>query len=166
MTDSERFPTNGRRVFAGAAYRLWSAAVVTIIVVAFVAGCARWNLSKWPTSSGDKFFAVRSDTTAFYLHGPGQGGGPDKTLKKDTLVTVIRSSFGYSKVKLTTGEQGYVWNEDIIVAPPALVAAATETEATTPKVNLPSQPDSRPVPGDPLLEFEPTPIPQPTVPQN
>ena len=75
-------------------------------------------------SSGQKFFAVSSDKTSFYRYGPQQGNGPDESLPKDTLMTLIRPSFGYCKVQLVaTAKQGYVASEDIKPAPPTLVAA-------------------------------------------
>lgn len=70
-----------------------------------------------------KYYAVTKETP-FYHYGPLQGNGPDQKLAQDTLVTVVRPSFGYSKVKLLSGEQGYLASEDIHLASPALVAAA------------------------------------------
>jgi hypothetical protein len=72
---------------------------------------------------GGKYYAVTKETP-FYHYGPLQGNGPDQKLAQDTLVTVVRPSFGYSKVRLLNGEQGYLASEDIHVASPALVAAA------------------------------------------
>jgi hypothetical protein len=70
-----------------------------------------------------KYYAVTKETP-FYHYGPLQGNGPDQKLTQDTLVTVVRPSFGYSKVRLLNGEQGYLASEDIHLASPALVAAA------------------------------------------
>ena len=70
-----------------------------------------------------KVFAVTADKTAFYRYGPQQGNGPDQTLTKDTLMTVIRPSFGYCKVQLVAGGEGYVASEDIKPASPTLLAA-------------------------------------------
>lgn len=125
-------------------------------------GCARWNRARPAAANGEKFFAVTANSTPFYLYGPQQGSGADKTLPRDTLVTLIRSSFGYAKVKLTTGEQGYVARDDIRPAPPALIAAAnTPTESSG--VHLrPDFSDPRFMsPPASLPEFEPTPIPSP-----
>ncbi len=69
-------------------------------------------------------FAVISNSTSFYRYGPQQGNGPDQSLPKDTLMTLIRPSFGYSKVQLANGGgEGYVASEDIKPAPPTLLAA-------------------------------------------
>lgn len=78
--------------------------------------------------SGGKLFAVRADRTSFYRYGPQQGNGPDESLPKDTLMTLIRPSFGYCKVKLVDSEkEGYVASEDIQPAPPTLLASLNPT---------------------------------------
>lgn len=73
-------------------------------------------------------YAVGVEKTPFYRHGPQQGNGPDNELPRNTLVKLIRNSFGYSKVVVAdTGERGYVASEDITVASAAMIAAATAT---------------------------------------
>jgi hypothetical protein len=80
---------------------------------------------------------------------------------------LIRPSFGFSKVKLGTGEQGYIWNEDIKPASSAVIAAsAPRGEADVGRLTQPNPPDPRLVPSDPLPEFEPTPIPEPPLPEH
>jgi hypothetical protein len=134
----------------------------TVALPIAIAGCAGSNSDQPSAMNGEKFYAVITDSAAFYRYGPQQGNGPDKQLQKDTLMTLIRRSFGYCKVKLATGEQGYVATEDIDVAPPALVAAVT-TPPTPPTGSRhfrfdPNDPRFAPPPeGNP--EFEPTPIP-------
>ncbi len=72
-------------------------------------------------------YVVATEKTAFYRYGPQQGNGADMELPKETLVSLIRSSFGYSKVQLTsTGERGFVATEDIMRASPTLLAALTK----------------------------------------
>ncbi len=83
-------------------------------------------------ANSGKFYAVKVDKTGFFRFGPQQANGPDQQLTKDTLMTLIRPSFGYCKVKLMTGEDGYVANEDIEVASQALVSAATATPTPAP----------------------------------
>jgi hypothetical protein len=138
------------------------APLLLLAVIMLSCGCAKSNPARPVAANGEKFFAVTANSTPFYRYGPQQGSGPDKTLPKDTLMTLIRSSFGYSKVKLTTGEQGYVARDDIRVAPPALIAAAN-TPAESSGAHL--RPDlAEPpfvAPPDSLPEFEPTPIPSP-----
>jgi hypothetical protein len=75
-------------------------------------------------ANNGKVFAVTADKTSFFRYGPQQGNGPDESLPKDTLMTLIRPSFGYCKVQLMPSAQtGYVASEDIRPAPPTLLAA-------------------------------------------
>ena len=76
-------------------------------------------------ADGEKLYAVTAARTPFYRLGPQQGGGPDMQLPRDTMMTLIRPSFGYCKVHLVSGQEGYVAGEDIKPAPPALIAALT-----------------------------------------
>jgi hypothetical protein len=99
-------------------------AVVLILLVHFLTGCTSGEGTAKAARVG-KYYAVTSEKTAFYKYGPQQGSGADLQLPKDTLLTLVRSSFGYCKVTLTSGEQGYVAKEDINVAPPNVVAAVT-----------------------------------------
>ena len=134
----------------------------TVALALALAGCAEPNSNQPSAGNGGKFYAVITDSAPFYRYGPQQGTGPDKKLEKDTLMTLIRRSFGYCEVKLTSGEQGYVASEDIGVAPPALVDAATAPRASPTGSRHfhfdPNDPRFAPPPeGNP--EFEPTPIP-------
>lgn len=93
-----------------------------------VAGCNSVNQALSSPAGGAKIYAINKDSAAFYRYGPQQGNGPDSQLPKDTLVKLIRPSFGYSKVQLVKGaDQGYVASEDLQVATPAVIAAATAT---------------------------------------
>lgn len=78
---------------------------------------------------------------------------------------MIRTSFGYCKVQLLTGEEGYMANDDLAAASPALIAAnaspAKVTTAASARTEFP-EPDSSSVPLAPLPDFEPTPIPTPS----
>lgn len=56
-------------------------------------------------------------------------------LPRDSIMKVIRPSFGYVKVQLQNGENGYVANEDIRPAPATLVV-----EKLAPPLELPSPP--------------------------
>jgi hypothetical protein len=79
---------------------------------------------------------------------------------------LIRPSFGYSKVQLMNGQQGYVASQDIRAAPPQLVSAETtpmvpptsRETGRTPKFHF----DPRSIPAEPLPNDapEPTPIPE------
>jgi hypothetical protein len=116
-----------------------------------------------------KFYVVSVDSAAFFRHGPQAGRQPDKTLSKETVVKLIRPSFGYSKVQVVeTGEQGYVSSEEIRPASSALLASVSApktdpltTPSTTPAVeqfNLNSS-DPRLVP--PPEDLPPTELPAP-----
>ena len=89
-------------------------------------GCSSVARITSADTKNGKLFAVAADETAFYRYGPQQGNGPDEKLPKDTLMTLIRPSFGYCKVQLVAGaKEGYVASEDIKPAPATLVAALT-----------------------------------------
>jgi hypothetical protein len=120
-----------------------------------------------PTASNSgKYYAVSVKEAEFYLYGPQQANGPDRKLPQDTLMTLIRPSFGYSKVQLMSGQQGYVASQDIRAAPPQLVSAETtpaipassHAAGGTPKFRF----DPRSIPAEPLPNDapEPTPIPE------
>jgi len=85
--------------------------------------CSTSQTSVTKGGSG-KVFAVTAEKTSFFRFGPQQGSGPDESLPKDTLMTLIRPSFGYCKVQLMpSAKEGYVACEDIKPAPPTLLAA-------------------------------------------
>lgn len=127
--------------------------VAVILLVHLLGGCGSGGSSAKVVRSG-KYYAVTSEKAAFYKYGPQQGSGADLQLPRDTLLTMIRSSFGYCKVTLTSGEQGYVAREDINVAPPSLVAAVTNPPGSSShgeQFNLNSN--------DPRLIAPPEPLP-------
>jgi hypothetical protein len=136
---------------------------LSILTIALGSGCAHSSATA-AAKPPAKFFAVTADSTPFYHYGPSQGSGPDKTIPRNTPVKLIRSSFGYCKVQLLTGEQGYVARDDIgkasadlisaALSPPTTVTAASHarTESPEPRLNT----------FEPLPEFEPTPIPTPS----
>ncbi len=129
-----------------------------------------WSLTQkniLRASDGDKLYAVTAITAPFYKYGPQQANGADQRLPRDTLMKLVRPSFGYAKVLLTTGEEGYVANDDIKLAPPALIASLnTPPPGVLPAVhgerfNLESTDPRLAVPPEDLPENnpEPTPIP-------
>lgn len=61
---------------------------------------------------------VSTDQAPFYIYGPQQGGGPSRKLPRDEGVMVLRKGFGYSHVRLSDEEVGYMANEDLQPAPP------------------------------------------------
>ena len=93
-------------------------------------GCSasRSMISRVTSAEGGKMYAVGVEKAPFYKFGPQQGNGPDQELPRDTLVRLVRNSFGYSKVVIEdSGQQGYVASENLTVASAALIAAATAT---------------------------------------
>ena len=85
-------------------------------------GCASSSKTGVLSGTTDGWYAVSSSQTPFYRYGPQQGNGPDMQLPHDAIMKVIRPSFGYVKVQLQDGENGFVASEDIRPAPAALVA--------------------------------------------
>ncbi|HEY2801289.1 MAG TPA: hypothetical protein VGI85_11885 [Chthoniobacterales bacterium] len=113
--------------------------------------------------------------TPFYRYGPQQGNGPDEQLPKDSIMKVIRPSFGYVKVHLQDGKEGYVASEDIRpasmtlvaakLAPPPIAAAQSNTQpAHGEEFQLNSNDPRLIAPPEPLPQsnMEPTPIPEPS----
>jgi hypothetical protein len=98
-------------------------AVAICVVAVLLSGCGGRKILVRRDSG--KLYAVTAQKTPFFRYGPQQGSGADMELPKDTLMTLIRPSFGFCKVHLTSGEEGYVASEDIDVASPALIAAVT-----------------------------------------
>lgn len=90
-----------------------------------LAGCSTvQKISDLSGTTGD-WYCVNTNQTPFYRYGPQQGNGPDQQLPRDSIMKVIRPSFGYVKVRLQSGTDGYVASEDIRPAPAALVAEKT-----------------------------------------
>jgi hypothetical protein len=131
----------------------------SLIAIVVFAGCTQSDPNHAAATTKGKVFAVTAESADFYHYGPQQGSGPDKKLEKGTLLTLIRPSFGYCKVKLSGGEQGFVATEEVGPASDALVAAANAPVQSRARFRFDS-PDPRLVtPPEPLPEFEPTPIP-------
>jgi hypothetical protein len=134
------------------------------LVIALLSACSAPDAAKSAAATGGgKYYAVTKETP-FYHYGPLQGSGPDQRLAQDTLVSVVRPSFGYSKVRLLNGEQGYLASEDIHAASPALVAAAfapPPSSSGISKFRLDSNDPRLIAPPPPLPADlpEPTPIP-------
>ena len=98
-------------------------------------GCESSKQPKIFSGTTNSWYSVAASQTPFYRHGPQQGNGPDMQLPRDSIMKVIRPSFGYVKVQLQNGENGYVANEDIRPAPATLLA-----EKLAPPPKLPAPP--------------------------
>lgn len=105
----------------------FQAATAVCVLAGLLSSCGTTtNIANLTKAGGGKVFAVTADKTSFYRYGPQQGNGADEELPRNTLVTLIRPSFGYCKVQLMSGAQeGYVASEDIKPAPPTMLAALT-----------------------------------------
>src|SRR5215468_11096137 len=82
-------------------------------------------------SNSGRYYVVSPRKALFFRYGPQQANGPDEKLPQGTLVTVIGLAFGYSKIQLSNGLQGYVASQDIQAASPELVQAATNPHPTS-----------------------------------
>ncbi len=137
------------------------------LLCGFSSACSSTKNSTAGVNNG-KVFAVTAEKTSFYRFGPQQGNGPDESLPKDTLMTLIRPSFGYCKVQLMpSAKEGYVASEDIQPAPPTLIAAlnappnqagnSSERENFDVRSTEPPPPETLPDPDLPPTTAEPSP---------
>ena len=102
------------------------AALALALLPALFMGCKSADKPARSTTKATRLFAVTVDSAAFFRHGPRQGLDPDLRLPKDTVVKLIRPSFGYSKIQVVaSGVQGYIASEEIRPASSTLLAAAT-----------------------------------------
>jgi hypothetical protein len=108
------------------------AAVALALLPAFLPGCKSADKPAQNSTKATRLFAISVDAAAFYRHGPQPGHDPDLRLPMNTVVKLIRPSFGYSKVEVvSSGLQGYVASEEIRPASPTLLAAATVLQPAT-----------------------------------
>jgi hypothetical protein len=140
------------------------AAVALALVSALFTDCKSTDKPAQSTTKATRLFAVTVDSAAFFRHGPQQGRDPDLKLPKDTVVRLIRPSFGYSKIQVVaSGLLGYVASEEIRPASATLLAAATTPQASGPAgehFNLDSN-DPRLVPPPEELPDPDLPVPAP-----
>ena len=119
------------------------AALAAVLLAATSVGCKTSNVARRLTAPVGKIYAVSTDSTSFFRHGPQAGRDPDQRLPKDTLVKLIQPSFGYSKIELvTSGQTGYILTDDMRPASPASVAAttvATEDAAVAQTIGSPRE---------------------------
>ena len=113
----------------------------TTALASFLLGCTTSPKPAQRTASDGRLFAVTADSAGFFHRGPRQGVSPDSNLAKDTLVKLIRPSFGYSKVQVVaTGEQGYVSSEEIRPAASSMLVASVTTKPADSVTTHPSVP--------------------------
>ena len=142
-------------------------AILLIAAAFLVAGCESQNQPKIFSGTTNRWYSVAANQTSFYRYGPQQGNGPDMQLPRDSIMKVIRPSFGYVKVQLQDGENGYVANEDIRPAPATLVAEklAPPPEMQPPPPTVADQGEEFQLSSDdPRLIAPPEPLPEETSP--
>lgn len=128
------------------------------IGLALFTGCSGAGVRS--ASNDGRLYAVSAESAAFFRFGPQQGNGPDRTLPRNTLLRLIRPSWGYSKVQLVEdNQQGYVASEEIATAPAGLIAsvdASPRPSAGAEQFDLNS--------ADPRLSAPPESLPPPDLP--
>jgi hypothetical protein len=139
--------------------------VVVGLAALMLSACAQWSARHTETKPKPGIlFIVTAETTPFYRHVPRRAHGPDRQLTKETLLTVIRHSVGYSKVQLADGQKGFVANEDLTRASDTLIAAASDG-SSQPEEALPPPPEVSLPTADPSPGLDPTPFPESLMPQ-
>lgn len=145
----------------------WAAAAVFALSFSACSSVTKTVQKVTKPPENAKLYAVTADSAAFYRHGPQPGREPDQKLSKDTVVKLIRPSFGFSKVQLVaSGEQGYVASDEIRPATPMLIASAATARpesaaATSP---LPAVEQFNLNSDDPRLVPPPEELPDPDLP--
>jgi hypothetical protein len=136
-------------------------AVAFALLLALFAGCKSADRPAHSTTKATRLYAVAVDSAAFFRHGPQAGRDPDLKLPKDTVVRLIRPSFGYSKIQVvTSGVLGYIASEEIKPASSTLLAAAI----TTPQTSGPTGEQFNLNSTDPRLVPPPEELPDPDLP--
>jgi hypothetical protein len=122
-------------------FRFLPAAALTALLFGGCSGTTKTTQkASTPAKREAKLFVVSVDSAAFYHRGPQAGREPDKKLSKETVVKLIRPSFGFSKVEIAaTGETGYLSSDEILPASSNLIASAS-----APKVDPLATPSSQP----------------------
>ncbi len=143
-------------------------AVALALLPALFAQCKSTDKPAQSTTKATRLFAVTVDSAAFFRHGPRQGRDPDLKLPKDTVVKLIRPSFGYSKIQVVaSGMQGYIASEEIRPASLALLAAATTSPIDSVTADTPGRPAGEQFnlnSNDPRLVPPPEELPDPDLP--
>ena len=134
-----------------------------LLALALLSACATK-----PVVSGSRYI-ISAPTTAFYKYGPAQSFGPDTTLTRGTVVTMLESTWGFCHVMTSTGLSGYVASDDLKPAPASMQPAATPKPEVAANASRqpqffsgrPKQNTIHPTPGGPLFDMSDVPLPLP-----
>lgn len=85
-------------------------------------------------STNSPKMVVVVERTPFYHNGPAQGNGPDLSLVKGDEVEVLRKELGFSFVRIYDGQNGYVANESLSLAPPSTAQTVQKSQPQEPTV--------------------------------
>ena len=85
-------------------------------------------------STNSPRMVVVVERTPFYHNGPAQGNGPDLSLVKGDEVEVLRKELGFSFVRIYDGQNGYVANESLSLAPPSTAQTVQKSQSQEPAV--------------------------------
>jgi hypothetical protein len=136
-----------------------SALLPAFLALALLAACATKQVKV-----GTRYM-VTAPKTAFYKYGPAQSFGPDTTLPKGTVVTMLESTWGFCHVMTDTGLSGYVSSDDLKIAPPAAATPPPKLATNTSRPQFsnvrPKPSNIRPTPGGPLFDMSDLPMPLP-----
>ncbi len=135
-------------------------------LLGLLGGCGTSDTSSQPQAgvAGQAHYIVTADATPFYKSGPVQPSGPDLSLKKGQLLTMIERRYGYSRVIDPDGDAGYVPTEDIAPAPANQTAVLTPSSkkshgqpAPLTPADYGDQPNDAPLPTKQPRSDEPAP---------
>jgi hypothetical protein len=132
-----------------------------LVLAALGVSCSSSFKSQALSGTVGGWYSVTANATSFYRYGPQQAKGPDLQLPKDSIMKVIRPSFGYVKVQLQDGANGYVASEDIRPASATLVAEKLAPPPQPPPPIIAGQDEQfRLNSDDPRLVAPPEPLPE------
>jgi hypothetical protein len=109
-------------------------------------GCAGFDVPPTSATGAEELYMVTSRRAYFYQFGPAQGSGPDFVLARGQLVKMIKRDFGFSQIKTTDGDLGYVATSDVAPAPADVVRLAQQHQERQKKAPKTRSGGSRPPP--------------------
>jgi len=144
----------------------WNSIGLVLVMALTLPGCALFSSKHGPAAKAKPgtLFIVKAETAPFYKRGPQKSHKADRQLPKDTLLTVTRHAFGYSKVQLADGQEGFVANEDLVLASDTLLATASDGSSQT-EESLPPPPDVALPTADSSPQMAPSATPDSLLPQ-